>query len=497
MFLVSQLIVTLVVLALLGAIILLVTKLILGVKKLMSDETTVQPASTAPAPPRRSLTDSLTARTFIVGFLALLMLIPLVMVGGTVEERHQLYRSVLRDIASIWGSQQVLKGPVLVVPYVDKYLIEETVKDETGGETTTTRVELHRRSAIALPHGLDMVIELEEQVRHRGIYNALVYTAEVQLSGHFERPAIDSLSDHLHRIDWDKAYLVVSLSDTRAINEVSQLLWDGAPQALAPGTRLQGLLESGFHAPLNLRPEGEPRFDFDLRLSINGSQGLRFAPFGETTEVKMSSSWPHPSFQGSALPTHYEIHEDGFDASWSIPHLARNYPQLFADPHQSFDFDEFSAGVDLFEPVFLYSKVTRAVKYGLLFVGLTFLVLLIFELVFAERMHFVQYGLIGIALSLFYLTLLSLAEHISFLRAYLVASSINIGMITLYTRAALSSWSRAGIILVSLTTLYTLLYSLLHMEDYALLLGTALLLVVVAVLMVLTRDLGRRREASG
>ena len=442
----------------------------------------------------KSLAGSLTVRTLVIGVLALLMAIPLAMVADMVAERHRLYRSVLSEIAGIWGGQQVIEGPALIVPYVEKHLVEETVKDQsTGKETTNSKVILKHRTAVALPRELDVDVELHEQVRHRGIYNALVYTAEIRLRGQIERPNIDGLSEHLHRIDWDRAYLVLSLADTRAINEVSGLSWNGRPQSLAPGTRLSELFGNGFHAPLEaLDPDAESHA-FDLSLSINGSQGIRFAPFGQDTRIRMTSSWPHPSFQGSALPAAYDTRDDGFEASWSISHLARNYPQLFTHSAHPVDLSEFLVGVDLFEPVFLYSKITRAVKYGLLFVGLTFLTFLIFELISSARLRFVQYGLIGIALSLFYLTLLSLAEHIDFRRAYLLASAVNIGMITLYTGAALRSWARAGIVLALLSTLYTLLFSLLHMEDYALLMGTALLLAVVSVLMYLTRDLGVNR----
>ena len=484
-----------VVIAGLGALIALgLRKLYLGRKQPMADPSSSNTGSEDAGPRRKSLAESLTVRTLVIGVLALLMLIPLSMVGGTVNERHQLYRSVLDDIAGIWGRRQVLEGPALVVPYVEKRLVEETVKDEkTGEETTTSRAVFTHLTAVALPRSLSVDVELHPQSRHRGIYDALVYAAQARLRGELDRPSIESLSENLHRVDWDKAYLVLSLSDTRAINEVSALTWNGRPQSLAPGTRLTDLFGNGFHAPLvALDPEAES-YAFDLSLSINGSQGIRFAPFGEDTRVHMTSSWPHPSFQGSALPTSYETRDDGFEATWSVPHLARNYPQLFTHRAQGLDLAEFLVGVDLFEPVFLYSKVTRAVKYGLLFVALTFLVFLIFELVASARLHFVQYGLIGIALCLFYLTLLSLAEHVGFLRAYLLASAVNIGMITVYTGAALRSWGRAGIVLVLLSTLYTLLFSLLHLEDYALLMGTVLLLAVVAVLMVLTRNLGAGR----
>ncbi len=438
----------------------------------------------------RRLADSLTVRAIAIGVLALLMFIPLSMVGGTVDERRYLYESVQQEIASIWGRPQVVEGPALVVPYVEKYTTTETAKDEeTGKITTTSKVGYTHRTAVVLPRSLNVDVELREKVRHRGIYDALVYTAGVRLRGEIPHPDFGALSRHLHRVDWKKAYLVLSLSDTRAINEASKLIWNERPLSLAPGTRSTDLFGTGFHAPLGASDTYES-YTFDLSLSINGSRGIRFAPFGEDTQVTMTSSWPHPSFQGSGLPTSYETRDDGFDATWSIPHLARNYPQLFRlAERDDFDLSEYLVGVDLFEPVFLYSKINRAVKYGLLFVGLTFLVFLIFELISQARLHFVQYGLIGIALCLFYLILLSLAEHIDFLRAYAVASAVNIGMITLYAGAALKSWKRAGIIFVLLSTLYTLLFSLLHMEDYALLMGTALLVAVVGVLMVLTRGL--------
>ncbi len=472
-------------------------KLYLRRKQLMADTSTSSRTGSADGPRRKGLADSLTVRAILISVLALLMLIPLAMVGGIVEERHGLYNSVLADIAGIWGNRQVLEGPALIVPYVEKSLVEETVKDKkTGEETTTSKAILNHQTAVVLPQNLSVDVELHEQVRHRGIYEALVYTAEIRLRGRIERPSIESLSDKLHRVDWDKAHLVLSLSDTRAINEVSELSWNDQPQSFAPGTRLVELFGNGFHAPLGtLDPEAES-YTFDLSLSINGSQGIRLAPFGEDTQIRMTSSWPHPSFQGSALPTAYDARDDGFEATWVIPHLARNYPQLFTHSDQGFDLSEFLVGVDLFEPVFLYSKVTRAVKYGLLFVGLTFLTFLIFELVASARLHLVQYGMIGIALSLFYLTLLSLAEHIDFLRAYVLASAMIIGMITLYTGAAFKSWTRAGIVFALLSTLYTLLFSLLRMEDYALLMGTALLLVIVAVLMYLTRDLRVRVDGA-
>ena len=228
--------------------------------------------------------------------------------------------------------------------------------------------------------------------------------------------------------------------------------------------------------------------NFRLRMSVNGSDGLFFAPLGEVTVAKIKSTWPHPSFQGAILPKESNITSEGFTARWQIPNLARNYPQAWQQNQQQ-NLINFTTGVKLFEPVSLYSTISRATKYGILFIALTFVTFLIFELTVKTRPHFIQYALIGLALSLFYLILLSLAEHVKFLEAYISASLVTISLITLYSAAVLKSFSRGIIIFLLLASLYAVLYILLHMEDYALLAGSGLLLIVLSVLMFVTRNI--------
>lgn len=436
--------------------------------------------------------NSLTVRTIIIGIIALVMLIPLGMVSSVVSERSYLYQSVLDDIASNWGRQQVLLGPVLVIPYTDRIVRKETVSDKDGNQKVIERVSHIKQSAIFLPDSLRVNATLNEQFRKRGLYNSLVYTADIQISSEFSTPKVKLLSENISKIHWDKAYLTIGLSDTRAINSVSSLSWDAQQQKLSPGTQLLNVLQQGFHAQLGeFNPEG--KHQLELTMNVNGSNGFRFAPFGESTHATIRSDWPHPSFQGSVLPAKRDIGEQGFSAQWEIPHLARNYPQSWVNENHQFNLYEFTTGVDMFEPVSLYSQITRSTKYGVLFIGLTFLTFLIFELTIQARLHFVQYGLIGIALSLFFLILLSFSEHITFFKAYFAAAATTVGMITLYTAAALKSMPRTAIVLVLLTSLYIVLYSLLRLEDYALLVGTLLLVLVVMVLMYVTRNLEQQK----
>lgn len=453
--------------------------------------------------PGAGLKNSLTFRTILVAVLGILMLIPLGLVGDLVRERHYLYQDVLRDIAGSWGERQELRGPLVAIPFVEKHITKEEVKDKDGNVSTKTRVHYTNRHLLVLPNSLNMDVSIAEEYRYRGIYESLVYTAAVRLKGEFTRPDVSKFSDRLHKVHWDKAFLSVGLSDTRAISEAPPLQWNEQFKNFSPGARVnipggsrnnQGVFNRGFHAMLDLSADGPKTFRYAMALEVNGSDGFYFAPFGETTTAYVHSSWPHPSFQGSILPTKHLVHEKGFNANWEIPHLARNYPQAWVMEDKRYSGDQFfTTGVQLFQPVFLYSLMERAVKYGALFIALTFMTFLIFELTVKARLHYVQYGLIGLALALFYLSLLSLAEHMVFIRAYIISSAVAVGMISLYTAAALRSLKRALTIFVLLSGLYVLLYSLLQLEDYALLMGTGLLLVVIMVLMYVTRNI---REAG-
>jgi len=437
--------------------------------------------------------DSLTLRTLIVSLLALLMLIPLGFVAGMVSERGQRYASVQDDIANTWGERQTLVAPVLIIPFVETERLQETVVDNQGNSRLVDKVVRRHRTAQVLPTTLDINGTLHDETRQRGIFRSLVYTADLAVSATFPAIDINALSDNVETIQWDKAWLAMGLSDTSAINSVSLFSWNNNKLTLSPGTQLE-LLGTGFHAPIaNLGAEAGSTLRVEM--SIKGSGYFNFAPLGEITTVEIDSSWPHPSFQGRTLPESRSVSADGFSARWVVPHLARNFPQTFRNDAQV-DLQEFTAGVSMFEPVSLYSRITRAVKYGILFIGLTFLTLLAFEFAIRKRLHVVQYGLIGCSLSLFYLVLLSLSEHMQFLGAYAIAAGLTISMITGYTWAVLGSVAKASVVFAMLASLYSILLSLLHLEDYALLMGTALLVVVVAILMLVTRAISSEMEPN-
>lgn len=440
----------------------------------------------------QQLKSSLTLHTLIVGGLIVLMLIPLLMVDEVVEDRNHYRNQVLHNMASTWGAKQTLTGPFLVIPYVEHFTSVDTVADGKGETKVVTKDVFNEYTAIILPESLDIRADLKEEHRKRGIYDALVYNANIKISGEFDHEFLLEAEEGERRILWEQSYLMMGISDTKAIGADSALEWDRESVELQPGTRLPDMLPQGFHVPLDNTTSNDVRHDFKLDLKLRGSDGLFFAPLGKTTIAKMTSGWPHPSFQGSILPAKRKVGELGFTAEWEIANLARNYPQswLISENNkaaQKYDPTYFTAGVSLYEPVSLYSQIERAVKYGILFVALTFLTFFAFEIASGARLHILQYGLIGFALSLFYLILLSLAEHLPFIQAYIAAGSTVVVMIWIYAWAVLRSFWKGLWVFITLGGLYYLLFMILQMEDYALLAGTGLLVFATLMMMFATR----------
>lgn len=437
----------------------------------------------------QTLKSSLTLHSLIVGLLIMLMLIPLLMVEGVVRERNQYQQQVLNEVAATWGRQQTLNGPFLVIPYVEHITSVDTITNSKGENQVVTKDIFNHHTVIILPETLDIQADISEEHRQRGIYNALVYTSDITLSGMFDHEFILEGGEGDRRILWEQVFIMFGLSDTKAMNSGAVFEWDAEPAELQPGTRLPEVISQGFHIPLNETSSNATQHDFKLSFELRGSRGLFFTPLGRTTTAELTSGWRHPSFQGDLLPEKRKITEEGFSANWDIPNLARSYPQYWwLEDTEKYDPGYFTAGVSLYEPVSLYTQIERAVKYGILFVVLTFLTFFAFEIAGGTRLHVLQYGLVGFALALFYLILLALAEHLPFEEAYLAAAGTIIGMIWIYAWAVLRSFWKGLFILLILGGLYYLLFLILQMDDYALLAGTGLLVFATLMMMFVTRN---------
>ncbi|MEX1993603.1 MAG: cell envelope integrity protein CreD [Steroidobacteraceae bacterium] len=422
---------------------------------------------------------SQTLRLVTVGILVLLLQIPIAMIGGQVQEREMRGAEAVEEVSSKWGNQQTLSGPVLVVPYMHRW----TEANRDG--MPITRTEL--RHAYFLPENLLTRGTVTTETRKRGIFSVPVYKLELNLSGRFSRPDFGSLGLEPIAVAWERAHLVVGIADTRAIQQETTVNWQGASASFVPGTGGFADAGTGIHAVVGFT-EGTPAIEFSLPLSLNGSQGVFFTPFGKNTVVELDSNYPHPSFQGNWLPNERTVNADGFKARWAIPFLGRSFPQAWTSQNKmDNDIAGSGFGVDFLNPVDHYRMAERSVKYASLFILLTFATLWLFEVRAGVRVHPIQFLMLGGALCLFYLLLLALSEHMGFTLAYGLASVSVIGMVAAYGVVVLRGLGKALAVGLGVAFLYAYLYVLLVNEDYALLIGSIGLFLILGLIMYATR----------
>jgi len=459
-----------------------------------STPTTPPPATGLPGAIRAFLKPfALSLKLGGILVLVLLLQIPLFMIRGLLDERHDRRNTAVREITETWGRAQTIVGPVLVVPYRTLRIVEEEAIIN-GRAVRTTRERMSDAYACFLPDELIVEGAIDPSKRHRGIYEAVVYTTHLKLSGRFATPDLKPLGLAADVLQWNRAWISFGISDLRGTRETLKLAWDGQSLPLTPSTQIDGL-RAGLHADLSTTananiPAGP--HTFSVELALNGSGTLAFAPLAVQTSVRLKSPWADPSFTGAFLPSEREITSTGFNALWKIPYYGRDYSQqwtcLADQASLATDKVEPSCfGVDLVTPVDSYRSVERATKHGALFITLLFTAFFLFEVLASLRLHALHYLLVGAALCLFYLGLLSLSEFISFASAYLTAATSSTLLIGLYCRSILRSGTRSLLITGALSAIYGFLYFVLQMQDYALLAGTAALFTVLAVVMYATR----------
>jgi inner membrane protein len=442
--------------------------------------------------------NALGLKLLLIGFLTLILLAPLGMVNGTLRERLGRHDAAVAEINQAWGKSQRLLGPVLVVPYTYKVESDTWVVLSDGRRERSTRTVA--AEAFFLPSELDVVGDLEPSERTRGIYTTHVYAAKLRLSGRFPAPDLAFTGVAAPEIQWDKARVSVALSDLRGTRETLILKWNGADVALQPGARLDNF-GAGLHAPVAMKAGGAP-IEFALELTLNGSGSFSVVPVGRQTHVRLASSWRDPGFSGSFLPVRREIGAEGFTAEWQVSHYGRDFPQEWST-HGSVtapvaNVVEASAfGVNLVHTMTAYRTIERAIKYGVLFLALVFTTFFLFEALSAVRLNALNYLLVGAALCLFYLGLLSLSEFVGFARAYAGAALASVLLIGSYSRSVLRSTRRALLVTGLLGGVYGYLYFVLQMEDFALLAGTAALFVLLAAVMFATRKLDAGARTAG
>jgi len=417
---------------------------------------------------------SLLIKILSIGFITMLLMIPNSLVQDLIRERNYNQQEVVREVSNKWGKAQDIVGPVLTIPY-------KTYFENKDGEIKTYTKHSH-----FLPEFLNINGTVNPESRKRGLYNVVLYQTNIHCDGWFEQPDFKSFNIDDQDILWDQAFLQVSIPDMSGINDNIILNYGDDTFKMESGIEKINGFQSGVKIPIAIDRE-KKELEFRFGLDLNGSHSLQFGPIGKETNVKISSSWNSPSFLGAFLPDEHTINEDGFTASWKILDLNRNYPQAWVNEEQNLLQSTF--GLKLMQPVDEYAKNTRSAKYALLVIALTFLIFFFFEIINKQKMHPMHYIFVGLAISIFYILLLSLSEHIGFNLAYIFSAWAVVGLIGIYTTSIIKS--RYLVVMLSgiLASIFGFIFIILQLEDFALLAGSIGLFMVLAIVMFYSRNI--------
>ena len=393
----------------------------------------------------------------LIFIISLLLLIPQAIIMNMVDERSNTETAANLEVTEKWGSGQTLKGPVLFIP----------------GDSAANNIYL-------LPEALDIKGDIQSRMLKRGIYDFTVYETTLDLSGHFALSK-EIKAEQLQHLRTDRAKLLFAITDFKGFSDNPTLLYNGQPAELSSEA-----LQLGSYNALSCSVDIQPILDggqisYRLTVPLKGSNYLYFLPVGRTSSVRLTSDCPTPSFTGRYLPADREVSAQGFNADWKVLALNRDFAQVLNSHSELRNAQSF--GVDLKVPVEQYQQTTRSIKYAYLIILLTFAVVFFVENRRLTPVHPVQYALVGIALMLFYVLLLSFSEHLTFLLSYIIASVMTIGLITLFMRALLKNHRAALLIGLLLLILYAFIYVIMQLESYALLVGSLGVFIILAVAM--------------
>lgn len=442
----------------------------------------------------------------IIGFLALALMVPMFYVKDLILERQDRQKEAAREISSKWAGPQNIIGPVIGIPYW-----EETGTDTSGKATT------QKQTAWFLPDSLNIVATVNPKEKHRGIFKVALYESNISMKGAFNKIEFGKLNIPVDKFIWNEAFVMMGIADNKGLNDQLTLQWNDSLLEFSPQS---GTGNDGMKALLKINNGQElSTIKFSTIMDLNGSEQLRFTPVGKATTVRMNSSWKDPSFNGNTLPQNSKVTNAGFEASWKSMAHKRGFPQQWAG--NAFRFDQIFSqpstndavrfdgsgggvpvaslnnqsisnsafGVDLFIPVNGYQKTLRTIKYALLCILLTFAAFFIIETSNKKPVHPFQYGLVGLALILFYTLLLSISEYTGFNIAYIIASVATIGLIGWFVKGIIKSAKATTILSVVLVLIYSFVFSLLQLQDYSLLLGSIGLFLTLATVMYFSRKM--------
>ncbi len=418
--------------------------------------------------------NSATVKIFSIGFLVIVLLIPTSMVSSLMRERKSRRDSVVKEISHKWGDSQTITGPFFTVPFKSFY------KDEKD------RLKYNIRYLHILPKNIYISGQIDPQIRYRSIYEAVLYNTKINIEGNFTLPEPNKSDIDPENVLWEKAIFSIGITDMRGIQDNILIKVNENNYKANPGLKTNDIATSGVQCAIPLSAT-ENDITFSLQLNLNGSEQIHFVPVGETTSVNLESTWPSPSFNGSFLPATREITNKGFAAAWNILHLNRNFPQFWVG--KQYKVNKSSFGLKLLITADVYQKSVRISKYALMFIVFTFSAFFFSEIINKKRVHPIQYILIGLAIILFYVLLISISEHLNFDIAYILSAIAITTVITGYSKSVLRNNRFMLTVFGILIALYAYLYIILQLEDYALVMGSIGLFTGLSIVMYITRKI--------
>lgn len=462
------------------------------------------------------ITSSLVVKIFIIFFLMLILLIPLGLIGDLISERNNRETNVSTEIARKWGMDQVITSPIIAVPYE---VVRERMKSDGEGTGTSTLVTtVVTEYAFMMADQTQITATVEPEPLKRGIYQAIVYTSKINVKGNFESFDFSKLKVLPTDLKWQDAKLVFGIQDVKGLSENPAFKWDGKSMEMGKYDLDIDLFKQNLTVDLPLENNEALNKSFEITFDLKGSKSLNFLPLAKNTKINVNGNWANPSFNGNFLPDEREVAES-FKANWTIPDFSRKQAQQWTgEPYKIYNFqnidlsdedahpneyaartfpepqsastdNQFTANdYDMVQVNFLpqvdnYQKATRVTKYGALVIALTFVSLVFMEIIKKQRVHIIQYVLIGFAMVLFYALLLAISEHIGFNFAYLIAAIATIILISSFIKAITKDMKSAMNFAAILALFYSFIFVLLQLRDYSLIVGTIGLFIILAVLM--------------
>lgn len=434
----------------------------------------------------------------LIGFLTILLLIPSSLIQDLIVERQGRQAEVIREISDKWSGSQLIQGPVLVLPYKTTAMTKDPETQQSSTREILTNIYI-------LPETLNIASKAKPEILHRGIFDAVVYNSLIKVYGKFSMLEMKKSNIDPTMIQWESAKVVFGISDLKGLKNNPIVRLGNENYGAEPDHNTLKLFGNNLIIlpDLSIGKNTELNFSFDL--DLRGSEKLSFLHLGKNTTVKIEGNWNNPSFTGRYLPDERSVSASGFSATWKMPYYNRPYPQQWIEENTILnpaDTDvkgsnnsetRASFGVDFLLPVDQYQKTTRAAKYAILVILLSFLSLLFTEMLNKKSVHFLQYVLIGASMTIYYTLLLALSEQVGFNIAYILASVATISLIGTFIWSLLKN-SRAAFIFASILAMfYGFIFVILQLQDMALLVGSVGLFVIIAALMYLSQKISWER----